>query len=160
MPGYDELVTKKPYILLNSLSVSMFAGGDVLRDVHFNRASLSSMRDLVTEKLEQGQLEVAMVQPETARLVAHLFGLPELADEWAKIAEQRPIVRDDGMARLLFVEYCGPQIEKGATELPEGARIDCWEGFCDEPSYLLHRWGHGGGYAEEDENDSPPRAAA
>jgi hypothetical protein len=109
------------FLLVNAFSLNMCC---VRRgyDVALRPITPQAARNLVINE----NAKSAIGHPDTARVVASLLGLEDRADEWARIASTRPSVEFDG-ASLIVAQYSGPRLPPGATELPEGAKIEFWQ---------------------------------
>jgi hypothetical protein len=94
-------------ISLNMLPLEVQSGGII-----FRRIGLSEAQRLVREA---GEIVSAIGHADTARIVGGLLGVELPAD-------RRSIVLGD--EHVLVAQYTGPRLPEGATELPEGARIE------------------------------------
>lgn len=85
--------------------------------------------NLVRNSMARGEFSVAIGHENTARLVASELcpGVPDCADDWAKVARTRPTVVFGPATTLLVAQYSGPRLPEGATSLPVGAVIRYWQ---------------------------------
>jgi len=118
-PNQAAMVRSQLY-LANTFSINMLP-----RDYHnykflpispFEAAAiLYVLRDRVTNII--GHADTAALVELVLRAQAPELELPE---------PQRLTVQLDFLDEVLVAQYTGPRLPKGATQLPEGARIDFW----------------------------------
>jgi hypothetical protein len=96
----------------NAFSTSMLSG-DAL--VSFRRVSLETVRDGL-RPLTGGAWTSAVGHADTAALFSKLLGM--------EVPVNRTTLRLERGDGLIVGQYVGPRLPEGATELPEGARID------------------------------------
>jgi len=94
-------------ISLNMLPPDMQSGGII-----FRRITVDEAQRLVREA---GQVVSAIGHADTARLVSGQLGIELPSD-------RRTVVLGDEL--MLIAQYVGPRLPEGATELPQGARIE------------------------------------
>jgi len=99
-------------IIANALSLNMLPPGCTSGGIIFRRLSLEEAQRLVREA---DTVVSAIGHADTARLVGAQLGV-ELA------ADRRSVTLGDELT--LVAQYIGPRLPEGATELPQGARIE------------------------------------
>ena len=114
------------FILTNAFSINMLDRSRGARDISFIPVAQEAARALVVNHSVRNEFACAIGHANTAQIVATDLGLPERAEEWAKIAEERPTV-SLGNNSLIVAQYHGPRLPEGAIELPEGASVEYWQ---------------------------------
>ena len=112
--------------ICNAFSLSMLdrvqqGGRDAMDGVRVPRpASEEDVTEWVRLILDgKVEWESAVGHADTARLFANELGLPILTNRVS-------INLSNPDHRCLIGQYIGPRLPEGATELPEGARIEWW----------------------------------
>lgn len=97
--------------LTNAFSIGMLAHDRAM--IVFERVDVEQANDLLGP-----DFRCAIGHADTARIVGSMLGLHlEPSRESVALGER------DG---LVIAQYSGPRLPEGATELPEGARIEFW----------------------------------
>ena len=99
-------------VVSNAVSLNMLPKGITSGGIIFRRISLDEARRLVREAK---QIVSAIGHADTARIVGQELGIELQAD-------RRNVTLGDELT--LVAQYVGPRLPEGATELPQGARIE------------------------------------
>jgi hypothetical protein len=99
-------------VVANAISLNMLPPEVQSGGIIFRRLGLSEAQRLVREA---GTIVSAIGHADTARLVGAQLGIELPAD-------RRSVTL--GNELMLVAQYTGPRLPEGATELPQGARIE------------------------------------
>jgi len=101
-----------PMVVTNAISLNMVPPSYTDGGIIFRWIGLAEAQRLVREA---GQVVSAIGHADTARLVGQQLGVELPAD-------RRNVLLGDELT--LVAQYVGPRLPEGATELPQGARIE------------------------------------
>jgi hypothetical protein len=99
-------------VVTNAVSLNMLPPDTTSGGIIFRRITANEARRLVREA---GTIVSAIGHADTARLVGEQLGIELPAD-------RRSVTL--GNELMLVAQYIGPRLPEGATELPQGARIE------------------------------------
>jgi len=99
-------------IIANAISLNMLPAGLSGGAIVFLRVTPEEAKRLVAAS---GPVVSAIGHADTARLVGRELGIELPADRRNVVLSGEP---------MLVAQYLGPRLPEGATELPEGARIE------------------------------------
>lgn len=98
--------------LTNSFSINMLNDNGAL--VQFSKVDAS----FVANYLSMWEYTSAIGHEDTARLVGNILGF--------EVKPNRITVKLNDCDMVFVAQYSGPRLPEGATELPEGAKIEFW----------------------------------
>jgi hypothetical protein len=113
MPGVECLAGKEEMKILNAFSWNMLDPTVMSGGVSYARLSLAEARLMIESTLDY---ESAVGHTDTAKLFTELLGVPILPNR------ANVLLRKGDKA--LVGQHVGTRLPEGATQLPEGARID------------------------------------
>ena len=107
-------------VLVNAFSLQMLEG-DVTTTVRVIPCNLEVAREIWNSGFDdpETQMVCAIGHADTARIVGDLLE--------CTLAPKRVSIKARSTDTLLVAQYIGPRLPEGATELPEGARIEFFE---------------------------------
>lgn len=101
------------YTISSAFSINMLKPG---QKAHLLLVPLTI--DEARAELDGCDVESAIGHPDTAAVVSGMLGL--------QLEANRINIQLTPVCPLLVAQYTGPRLPEGATELPEGARIEFW----------------------------------